>query len=111
MLTIEGLHDAGMVEKFVTDGGPVFLCYRPGNGTQYFLVLNLILQLEEFDGFPVDGSHVLVSWVGHGAYGFDLNDPPHWSYVAEKLGCGQGDAFPIADLLAKMSAARKEATA
>lgn len=79
---------------------------QPGNGTQYPLALNRIQPdpgVHGFAGIPMDGTHLMVGWIGHGCWGFDLQDPPHWSYVAEKMGCGQADAFALAEMLWKIS--------
>ena len=107
MFTLEGTANADFIANEVLEGETMLVTYVPGNGTQYHLVLSRLLDIvADWAGFPTNGTHILVSWIGHGAWAFDLDDPPHWTYVAEKLACGQGDALAIGNLLSKMAEAR-----
>lgn len=102
--------------------GRVFLDYEPGNMTNYTLTMTRIEAREPWEivkpqlvaGCKNDGSYVMVGYLEHGCYPFEIlpkygSFPIDPGYIQQKLGLRfGGDAEAVAVLFARIMAIHAE---
>jgi len=78
-------------------GDTVVVAYEPGNATRYVVAMEWLMGI----GNTFGGHDTVVSLplMGRCMTIYGKSAPEEWSYVAEKLGLGRGDAEPLHALL------------